>query len=405
MRVTRTLSPPKVMLVLREEVPHRRWLILALLFTARVALGFQFQAMGSVGELVATDLRLNYTEVGTLIGLFLVPGMVLAVPAGLLGRYITDRMLVVTGLAAMTAGGILAAAANSLEALATARLFGGAGFVVCSLYFTKMTADWFSGRELATAMAVVVMSWPFGVAMGQVGHGWLAAHHGWRLPFVVAATYSLLSAVAVLALYRSPPQGATAPAAPSARLTGREWSLTLIAAFIWATFNAAYVVYLSFAPRVLTDGGMGALTAASIVSLASWVMIFSGTLVGQVADRFGRADLILRTCLVGGMVSLALLPRLDWAIPLSLAYGLIGVAPAGLVMALTGQAMAPHKRAFGMGVFLTVFFLGSAPAPGIAGWLYDRTGDAYVPILFAVGLTAAALVGTYAFRLVQRLTR
>ena len=156
---------------------------------------------------------------------------------------------------------------------------------------------------------------------------------------------------------------------------------------------------------MLTDGGMSTLTAAGIVSLASWVMIFSGTLVGQVADRFGRADLILRICLLGGMASLALLPLLDWAIPLSLAYGLIGVAPAGLVMALTGQAMAPHKRAFGMGVFLSLFFLGTAPAPAIAGWLYDRTGDAYVPILFAVGLTALALAGTFAFRLVQRLTR
>ncbi len=390
---------------LSENAPHRRWSILALLFTTRVALGFQFQTMGSVAEPVASDLHLNYAEVGTLIGLFLMPGMVLAMPAGLLGRYLSDRLLVATGLIALAVGGMMAAGSSNLEMLAAARLVGGAGFVVCSLYFTKMAADWFAGRELATAMAVVVMSWPFGVAMGQVGHGWLATHEGWRMPFVVAALYSLVSAVAVLLLYRTPPQGPTAPAAPSAHLTGREWSLTLIAAFIWATFNAAYVVYLSFAPRVLTDGGTGALTAASIVSLASWVMIFSGTLVGQVADRFGRADLILRVCLVGGMVSLALLPLLDWAIPLSLAYGLIGVAPAGLVMALTGQSMAPHKRAFGMGVFLSLFFLGTAPAPAIAGWLYDRTGDAYVPILFAVGLTAAALAGTFAFRLVQRLTR
>jgi predicted MFS family arabinose efflux permease len=390
---------------LSKNAPHRRWAILALLFATRVALGFQFQTMGSVAEPVATDLHLNYAEIGTLIGLFLMPGMVLAMPAGLLGRYLSDRVLVAIGLVAIAAGGLLAAVSTDLETLAAARLVSGAGFVVCSLYFTKMTADWFAGRELATAMAVVVMSWPFGIAMGQVGHGWLAAHEGWRLPFIVAALYSLVSAVAVLVLYRAPPHGPTAPAPPSARLTGREWSLTLIAAFIWATFNAAYVVYLSFAPRVLTDGGIGALTAAGIVSLASWVMIFSGTLVGQVADRFGRADLILRVCLVGGMASLALLPLLDWAIPLSLAYGLIGVAPAGLIMALTGQAMAPHKRAFGMGVFLSVFFLGSAPAPGIAGWLYDRTGDAYVPILFAVGLTAAALAGTFAFRLVQRPTR
>jgi predicted MFS family arabinose efflux permease len=277
--------------------------------------------------------------------------------------------------------------------------------VLASLYFTKMTADWFAGRELATAMAVVVMSWPFGIAMGQVGHVWLAAEHGWRAPFVAAALYSLLGAIAVPALYRSPPPGPTAAAPPSARLTGREWRLTLIAALSWASFNAAYVVYLSFAPKVLTAAGIGALTAAGIVSLASWVMIFSGILCGQLADRFGRADLILTLCLLGGMTSLALLPHVGWAIPLSLAYGLIGVAPAGLIMALTGQSMAPNKRAFGMGVFLTLFFLGSAPAPGIAGWLFDRTGDAYGPILFAIALTALALAAAWAFRLVQRLTR
>jgi len=335
----------------------------------------------------------------------MLPGAAIAYPGGMLGRRFGERRLVLLGLALMSLGGLATASSHGFLLAAVGRVVSGTGGVLLNVMLTKMVADWFAGRELATAMAVVVMSWPFGIAMGQVGHGWLAAHEGWRMPFVVATLYSLLSAVAVLILYRTPPQGSTAPAAPSARLTGREWSLTLIAAFIWASFNAAYVVYLSFAPRVLTDGGMGALAAASIVSLASWVMIFSGTLVGQVADRFGRADLILRVCLVGGMASLALLPLLDWAIPLSLAYGLIGVAPAGLVMALTGQAMAPHKRAFGMGVFLTVFFLGTAPAPGIAGWLYDRTGDAYVPILFAIGLTALTLTGTFAFRLVQRLTR
>ena len=47
-----------------------------------------------------------------------------------------------------------------------------------------------------------------------------------------------------------------------------------------------------------------------------------------------------------------------------------------------------------MGVFLSVFFLGIGPGPGIAGWLYDRTGDAYVPILFAVGLTGLASPAT-----------
>ena len=94
--------------------------------------------------------------------------------------------------------------ADGFAVLAAGRLLCGAGFVLCSIYFTKMVADWFAGRELATAMAVLVMSWPFGIAMGQVGHGWLEATQGWRAPFVVASLYCLAGAIAVLVAYRPP---------------------------------------------------------------------------------------------------------------------------------------------------------------------------------------------------------
>lgn len=321
-----------------------------------------------------------------------------------LGRWVTDRWLLGLGLLLVAIGGVVAAAAEGFAGLAAGRLVSGAGFVLSSLYFTKVTVDWFAGRELATAMAVTVMSWPFGIAMGQVGHGWLALHQSWQAPFAVGSVYALLSALAVVALYQPPAPSPSANAPQSARLTGREWTLTLIAAVVWAAFNGAYVIYLSFAPKVLTGAGMSALAAASVVSAASWVMIFSGALCGQLADRFGRADLILTICLVGGMVSFALLPQVEWALATCLAYGLIGVAPAGLIVALTGEAMAPHKRAFGMGVFQSLFFILTAAAPAAAGWLFDRTRNPFVPILFAITLMAAALLVYHAFRLVQRRT-
>ena len=188
----------------------------------------------------------------------------------------------------------------------------------------------------------------------------------------------------------------------SSKLSGREWTLTLLAALVWTSFNAAYVVHLSFAPRLLEAGGISQLSAASIISIASWVILFSAAACGQLADRTGRSTLILATGLCCGMTVLALLPHIEWAIPLSLAYGLIGVAPAGLIMALTGQAMAPHKRAFGMGVFFSVYFLLMTPTPGIAGWLYDRSGDPYMPILFAAGLFGLTLAAFLGFRLGER---
>jgi MFS family permease len=181
--------------------------------------------------------------------------------------------------------------------------------------------------------------------------------------------------------------------------------LTLIVAVTWATFNAGYVIYLSFAPRVLMAGGLGSFEAASTVSLASWVMIFSGALCGWIADRTGRADVIFYFCLGCAIAAMILLPEVAWAVPVSLLFGLLGIAPAGIVMALTGAAMAPQNRAFGMGVFLSVFFLVTGPAPALAGWLFDRTGDPFVPILAAIAMFVLTVVGYAAFRIAQRVTR
>lgn len=384
---------------------RKRWAMLALLFAARVGLGFQFQTMGSVADPVAARLGLSAAEAGALIGLFLMPGLVLAIPAGFAGRYASDRVLVALGLASLAVGGAIAAAADGFAMLAAGRLLCGAGFVLCSIYFTKMVADWFAGRELATAMAVLVMSWPFGIAMGQVGHAWLEVTHGWRAPFVIASLYCLAGAIAVLVAYRPPRSATTAAAVSSMTFTAREWVLTLIAATVWATFNAGYVIYLSFAPRVLVAGGLGAFEAASMLSIASWVMIVSGTVCGVIADRTGRSDLILYFCLCCAMISLALLPQVAWVVPVSLLFGLLGVAPAGIIMALTGAAMAPQNRAFGMGVFLSVFFLLTGPAPALAGWLYDRTGDPFVPILVAIAMFGLALLTHVGFRFAQRVTR
>jgi MFS family permease len=368
---------------------RKRWAMLALIFATRVGLGFQFQTMGSVADAVASRLALPSAETGTLIGLFLIPGLVLSIPAGFAGRYASDRVLAALGLLSLAAGGAAAATADGFGLLAVGRLLCGAGFVFCSIYFTKMVADWFAGRELATAMGILVMSWPFGIAMGQVGHGWLEATQGWRAPFIVASLYCLAGAIALLAAYRAPPSVSVAAAAQSSRLTPREWALTLIVAIAWGTFNAGYVIYLSFAPRVLVAGGVGAFEAASILSLASWVMIFSGTLCGMIADRTGRSNM----------------PQVAWAIPVSLMFGLLGVAPAGLVMALTGEAMAPARRAFGMGVFLSVYYLVNGPAPTLAGWLYDRTADPFVPILAAIAMFGLTLGAYFVFRFVQRATR
>jgi predicted MFS family arabinose efflux permease len=126
----------------------RRWIILICLFLSRTAMGFQFQVIGSASDQMSGNLGLSYTEIGTLIGFFILPGLVLAFPAGWLGRWFQDKVSTAAGLIFMAAGGVLAANADGFYGIAAGRLLMGVGFVVCSVYFTKMVVDWFSGHEL-----------------------------------------------------------------------------------------------------------------------------------------------------------------------------------------------------------------------------------------------------------------
>ncbi len=387
---------------LAAEANRTRWLILALLFVCRTGLGFQFQTLGSVADPLVAQLGFSQAEIGTLIGLFMLPGLLLAIPAGYMGRYIPDRALGAIGLLALGAGGAIASVADGFGQLAAGRVASGAGYVISTIYLTKMVADWFAGKELATAMGILVMSWPFGIAMGQIGHVWIAASFDWRAAFMVAAVYCAAGAAAVFVLYRPPVYAKLSPTAGPIGLPRSELVLTLLAATVWGLFNAGYIVYLSFAPRVLMTGGYGASQAAAVISIASWVMIFSGAICGQIADRTGKRDQILYTCTVAAVLSLLLLKLTSLAVALSLLFGLIGVAPAGVIMALTGEAMAPQRRAFGMGVFFSFFFLLATIAPPIAGWLFDRSGDSYWPIVFSASLFAASAMANWVFRITQR---
>lgn len=113
--------------------------MLALLFACRASLGLQFQTLASTADPLVVRFGIGYTEVGTLIGLFMLPGLFLSLPAGWVGHHVCDRRLVSFGLALMALGGLIAVSAYGFGQLALARVVTGAGFVFCTLYPESVT--------------------------------------------------------------------------------------------------------------------------------------------------------------------------------------------------------------------------------------------------------------------------
>jgi MFS family permease len=137
-----------------------RWFALGLILLARISIATQFQSIAPVAPLLVTDLALSYTELGLLIGLYLLPGTVLALPGGLLGERFGNRRVVLCALALMVGGGFVTAASHSLWQAGAGRLVSGSGGVLLTLVLSKMTAEWFAGREISTAMSVMLTGWP-----------------------------------------------------------------------------------------------------------------------------------------------------------------------------------------------------------------------------------------------------
>ena len=73
-----------------------RWFILALLFLARTAMGLQFQTVGSIGPILVDALAVEYAAIGTLIGLYLLPGVFIALPGGIVGGRFGAKRVVTT---------------------------------------------------------------------------------------------------------------------------------------------------------------------------------------------------------------------------------------------------------------------------------------------------------------------
>jgi predicted MFS family arabinose efflux permease len=368
-----------------------RWHILILLFVTRTAMGFQFQTVASTAPFLQGQFAIGFAEIGTLIGLYMLPGVILALPGGLLVRRFGDQALCLVGLALMMCGGALVGLSDSYAMAFAGRLISGSGAVLLSLAVTKMTTDWFAGLEIVTAMSILLTSWPLGIALALVLQPPLATSVGWPWVMHFAATFCGLAALLIAVLYQSPTRPATAPAAPPASTLlvlppPHELLPVLIAGLAWGLFNLGLVVFFSFVPPLLMQHGRILPDAAFLTSLALWLMLASVPVGGYLVQRSGRPDEAV--ILFAGLTGLALVGLVSspsqapfWCIALGIGFG----PPAGAIMAMPGRVLQPEHRAVGLGLFMTIYYVLNAFGPVVAGFVSDQIGAA-ASVAFGAGL-------------------
>ena len=255
-----------------------RWLILWVLFFARTMMAFQYQSVAALSPFIADSYAASLTDIGLLIGLYLGPGVVVAIPGGSLAARFGDRRVVGWSLVAMLAGGLMMIEGDSWLVLMAGRVLAGIGGVVVNIVMTKMMVDWFTGHKIGTAMGIFISSWPIGIALALLVLPWLAPFGGLMAGWLGMSALVAIALAMFLGIYRPAPgteDASSAKRSPSAmaglRPFREAWARNAKAKTTGAQKNRRPISLPTQAigrPRPRTSGSVVAAESGAIVARA-----------------------------------------------------------------------------------------------------------------------------------------
>ena len=170
--------------------------------------------------------------------------------------------VLMTGLALMALGSLVAALAPSLDVLIVARVIQGAGSAAGTVVGRAMVQDRFQGPERTKVMAYIGMAMGLSPPLAAIVGGQLHVRLGWQANFILVMLLALVMGVAA---WRALPDPAPMHPAEGHWLASmlrayatllRQKSLVLYVLILCMT-TAAFYTFLSGAPIVLRSYGVG----------------------------------------------------------------------------------------------------------------------------------------------------
>jgi len=227
-----------------------------------------------------------------------------------------------------------------------------------------------------------------------------------------AASYLLVGVLGVLALGMAllvPEETKTSAAESSLTARAAEfWDglrdvittpAVLTAAAVEATMYLGFGAFLGFMPLYARSVGLNDGAIAVVLALQLTVALLAKPFTGNMSDRLGRKPVIV----LGLFASAAALPLifrmtsfagLVAVVPL-LGLGVAAVTPA--TNALIADLVAARRLGTGMGVFGTIWDIGEALGPILAGILIGQIG--YEPAFDVIAAIIAAVAVAFAVRI------
>ena len=377
----------------QQPMSRYRWAVLFASLFAFIMFAFALQSVPPLLQQFQGIFGVDAATAGLLMSMAVIPGIILALPAGILIGKHSFRKIGFLSTLTVGIGSLIMALSSSFPMALVGRFIVGLGGGLLSVGTPSIVPQWFEHKEMGRAMSVYAVGMPAGTVAAFFTAPILAQSFGWQSLFYVGALVSTLSAIFFWAIVRDGPlKGNSTAKLSDARqtLTNREvWKASLV----WMFFNMAAIGFLTWAPDLFVTFKSLTLVNASIFSSLIMIsMFFFIPIFGYASDRSGRRKPFIIASMTLIAVSLYATTYFN-GVSLAASIIILGAVAAGvppLVMAITAQTLPPRLAGMGFGTITFWQMIGIALIAPIVGYLIGITHS--LPLTF-LGLSVFALIG------------
>ncbi|MFC1872542.1 nitrate/nitrite transporter [Chloroflexota bacterium] len=357
----------------------QRWGVLGLVYVGQLAFAMVMQSIPPTLPLILRELGLSHTQGGLLMSFFALPGIVIAIPVGILADRYNQKAICLLAMTVMLTGTVVVASGNSLSVLLLGRVISGIGGATFVVTAPQLLAQRFAGREIGVAMGIFNTGMPLGTILSLNLLAILAQNQGWHAGLWLSAGIVMLALAAFAFWFKPAPK--TGPTTPQSlgslfkgiTTVGRPiWFLGII----WGLFTATMISFFTFTPDLLTEGGLMMGRAGFITGLVMFPALLLSPVIGLVIDRYGYQRRIIIIGCIGITILMALVPgTIGWVVLLMLLIGIFQAVIPASVFSLAPEITSPEKLGLGYGIISVCMNIGILVGPTIAGFAKDFTAS------------------------------
>lgn len=372
-----------------------RWYILGVLTIVYALNHVDRQIMVILQEPIKQEFGISDTQLGLLTGImFAAFYATLGIPFAAWADRGNRRNIIAIAVTIWSGMTAISGFAGNFWHLALARMGVGIGEAGGTPPATAMIADIFPPKRRALALGIYTTGISFGILIGFILGGYIAARYGWRVGFFVAGAPGLLIAAILFFTVREPERGAsenrqTAEDAPSLGETLAFFKsqramvgLLLGGVFVCISANAFLAGIPLYLIRVheVPIGELGVALGLLMGGLGG----IGAITVGALCDKLSEKDLRWRpwTILITGLIAFPFIVWFLYAPTKTIAYwayivpGLFGLLYASISYAAMQELVPVRMRAMASAVMLLCLtLLGIGLGPVIMGVISDIYAD------------------------------